>query len=323
MTVRAIVVVHNPDAALLDRCLQALASQTVAVAITLVDNGSTDAVVANLAERTLRRNNDGFAAALNAAIEDSDEPLLLICNDDAAPAPDMVELLVARLAAEGDDVVAASPKVLLDTDHQPPRIDSVGLALQRDGEGFSRGVGQPDTGQFDDDRWCLGPCLSVALVRRSATERIGAFDPAYFLYYEDLDWAIRAVRSGGRCALVPDAVAVHRHSATTRRTPAAQRFRLVQRNLLRCALVNLPARDAARVWRRHVRIALTATIRRGDFWPQRWLALTGATHMAPAALRQRRRIRTVWVETNTDALFHWADGQRPQIDATSYVPRPD
>jgi GT2 family glycosyltransferase len=323
MMVRAIVVVHNPDAALLDRCLQALASQTVPVAITLVDNGSSDAVVANLAERILRRTNDGFAAALNAAIEDSNEPLLLICNDDAAPAPNMVELLVARLDAESDDVVAASPKVLLDTDHQPPRIDSVGLALQRDGEAFSRGVGQPDTGQFDDDRWCLGPCLSVALVRRSAIDRIGAFDPAYFLYYEDLDWAIRAVRSGGRCALVPDAVAVHRHSATTRRTPAANRFRLVQRNLLRCALVNLPARNAARVWRRHARIALTATIRRADLWPQRWSALAGAIRMTPSALRRRRALRAIWIEPTNDDLFHWADGQRPQIDATSYELRPD
>jgi N-acetylglucosaminyl-diphospho-decaprenol L-rhamnosyltransferase len=323
IAVRAIVVVHDPDATLLDRCLRALDAQSEPVAITLVDNGSSAAVIHRLAERTLRRANDGFAAALNAAIDDSDEPLILICNDDAAPSPDMVRLLVERLDAEPDDVAAASPKVWLDVSGDERIIDSAGLALQRDGEAFSRGVGQLDRGQFDDDRWCLGPCLSVAMVRRVALRQFGAFDPNYFLYYEDLDWAVRIARSGARCAFVPTATAVHRHAATTRRSPAADRFAMVQRNLLRCALVNLPARNAGYVWVRHLRIALTATIRRAEFWRRRWVALAGAARNAPRALQTRRVRRSLWVSPRCDDVFAWAQGQSPQIDATSYEPQPD
>jgi N-acetylglucosaminyl-diphospho-decaprenol L-rhamnosyltransferase len=53
-------------------------------------------------------------------------------------------------------------------------------------------------------------------VRRSAFERIGGFDEAYFMYFEDVDLGYRFGLQGPRNVFEPAAVAVHTgaHSTT-------------------------------------------------------------------------------------------------------------
>ena len=54
--------------------------------------------------------------------------------------------------------------------------------------------------------------------RRSTGERrsrpSGGFDERIFLYYEDLDLALRMAASGARCRLAPEARALHAYSAS-------------------------------------------------------------------------------------------------------------
>ena len=60
----------------------------------------------------------------------------------------------------------------------------------------------------------LGPTGGAALYRRSAWEAVGGFDERIFLYYEDLDLALRIAAGGGRCRLAPEARALHAYSAS-------------------------------------------------------------------------------------------------------------
>jgi GT2 family glycosyltransferase len=55
------------------------------------------------------------------------------------------------------------------------------------------------------------PMLSGAciLTRRSVIDRVGGFDPGYFLYYEDTDWCRRVRLAGYPLVYVPDAEIVH------------------------------------------------------------------------------------------------------------------
>ena len=46
------------------------------------------------------------------------------------------------------------------------------------------------------------------LVRRDVVERIGLPDPSYFIFYDDVDYAVRARRAGFRIWAVRDAVLV-------------------------------------------------------------------------------------------------------------------
>ncbi len=63
------------------------------------------------------------------------------------------------------------------------------------------------------DRWLTGACL---VLHRTAWERLGGFDPSYFLYWEDVDLSQRWLRAGGRLAVRSELSAVHDVGATQR-----------------------------------------------------------------------------------------------------------
>jgi GT2 family glycosyltransferase len=73
------------------------------------------------------------------------------------------------------------------------------------GEPVAAAPGAPDP---------LGPTGGAALYRRAAFEAVGGFDERIFLYYEDLDLALRLAAGGGRCRLAGEARALHAYSAS-------------------------------------------------------------------------------------------------------------
>ena len=57
---------------------------------------------------------------------------------------------------------------------------------------------------------------SAWLVRRSAWEDVGPFDPAFPLFFNDVDWCLRAHNKGWETWYVADVSIQHRHGASTR-----------------------------------------------------------------------------------------------------------
>ncbi|MBD3340847.1 MAG: glycosyltransferase [Candidatus Lokiarchaeota archaeon] len=75
-----------------------------------------------------------------------------------------------------------------------------------------------DNGQFNQPRdvdFVSGCCM---LVRREVFERIGLFDEKYFMYYEDVDFCVRAQAASYRVLYYPDAVIWHNASASSDRS---------------------------------------------------------------------------------------------------------
>ena len=58
----------------------------------------------------------------------------------------------------------------------------------------------------------LGACL---LLRREAIDQVGAFDPTFFMYYEETDLCVRLTRAGWRNYYLPAARAMHVSAAST------------------------------------------------------------------------------------------------------------
>ena len=110
-----------------------------------------------------------------------------------------IEMCAGILLAEGD------PRV----------IDSAGVIADRTLMGFDYLNGEKRE-VAESAPAPLGPTGGAALYRRSAFLEVGGFDERIFLYYEDLDLALRLRSNGARCALAPRAWAVHGYSQTLR-----------------------------------------------------------------------------------------------------------
>ena len=52
----------------------------------------------------------------------------------------------------------------------------------------------------------LGACM---MVRREVVEQVGSLDADYFMYCEEIDWAMRIKRAGWQIGCVPAAEVVH------------------------------------------------------------------------------------------------------------------
>jgi N-acetylglucosaminyl-diphospho-decaprenol L-rhamnosyltransferase len=194
--------------------LRGLAAQTRPADVVLVDNGSSDASV-ELARQELPDvnvvdlgENLGFGRAINRAVGERQSDPVILLNNDAVPEPRFVEALLDGLGAGADSVAG----VLLQ-ERAPELIDSAGVVADRTLMGFDYLYGEPHAAA-ETAVDPLGPTGGAALYRRSALEAVGGFDERIFLYYEDLDLALRMAAAGKRCRLAPEARAVHAYSAS-------------------------------------------------------------------------------------------------------------
>jgi N-acetylglucosaminyl-diphospho-decaprenol L-rhamnosyltransferase len=198
----------------LPRTLQSLRDQTERVDVVVVDNGSDDASVeaarADFPEVTVIElgQNLGFGTALNRAVAAHPAEAVILVNSDVECEPDFCKALLGSLE-DGIEMVAA---VLLQ-EGSPGLIDSAGVVADRTLMGFDYLHGEPAAAAADAPP-PLGPTGGAALYRRAAFEAVGGFDERIFLYYEDLDLALRIAAGGGRCALAPAARGLHAYSAS-------------------------------------------------------------------------------------------------------------
>ena len=198
----------------LRECLRALMLQTVDCEVVVVDNGSVDgtaaAVAAEFPDVVLVRveENVGFGRAVNLGAGRATGDVLLVVNNDAVPAPDFAERMVAPFA---DPAVGMAAGVLTQRPH-PDRVDSAGVELDVTVGSWDLGWNAPVASL--GTRTPAGPCGGAAAYRASAWRDAGGFDAALFAYWEDVDLALRLRRAGWACAFVPAALALHRHGAT-------------------------------------------------------------------------------------------------------------
>lgn len=200
MSVAAVVVAWRAGARA-GACLGRLDEVAPSVQRILVDNEAGDGSGVDAPDETVilrLRDNRGFAGGANAglgrAFEGGAEHAVLL-NDDLLVELGCIEALVAAAGENG----AASPRI-----DGPPGFAFTGGELETE-----RGFGRHVEGATD---YLSGACLCIA---RSAWERVGPFDEQLFLYYEDVDWSLRARALGVPLTVVLDAHAVHSGGASS------------------------------------------------------------------------------------------------------------
>jgi len=309
----------------LHECLRALDAQTCRdFEIVVVDNSGRGIALPPRVRVIHNRENMGFGAAVNQGIEAARGEFICTLNDDAIPDPRWLEELIAACRADAEAGMCASQIRLAES---PDLLDSAGMQVYLDGTSKQRGRMAPASG-FAAPEEVLFPSACAALYRLAMLEKVGLFDPDYFLYCEDTDLGLRARRAGWRCLYVPGAVVYHHYSVSAGRASAAKAF-YVERNRLYTVIKNFPVwvwpalplfsllRYGMHLWGLATGRGLAWEFQQGKekWWKLGIIALRAnvqAIWKLPALLAKRRRAAKVAVLTG---LQFWRLLRRHSISA--------
>jgi GT2 family glycosyltransferase len=172
--------------------------------------------------------NRGFAANVNRGLRASDpERDVIVLNSDVEACRGWLACLQFA-AHERDDIAAVGARLL----YPDGRIQFAGTIRNLGApEWFDhRYRGKP--GSWGPAR-IPGPSLAVSgacmYITRNALERVGLFDEAYPMGYEDVDWCLRAWQADLGVVYFPAAQLIH-HESVTRGMHVGERERASQRH---------------------------------------------------------------------------------------------
>ena len=209
---------------LTESCLDHLRRQTAPHSVIVADNASTDGTPAHVraafpeAQVVELEENRGFSVACNAGARAGRAEVLVLLNNDVECRPDFLERLTVRL----DEGLTGSVAGLL-LAGESGTIESFGVAVDRTLAGYPRLRGAPSAAAQRGGLVLAGPSGAAAAFRRDAWDDVGGLDEAVFAYGEDVDLALRLRGAGWLAAAAPEAVAIHRGSATAVHRSSAQR----------------------------------------------------------------------------------------------------
>ena len=180
-------------------------------------------------------DNLGYGRAANRGAEAlfADHPdidLVAVCNADLILLPDALDTLVTatgrwpKAGAFGPQIRTPDGRVYPSARDLPSIGRGIGHALCGPwwpSNPWTRAYRRQDDALVERTAgWLSGACL---VLRRAAFEQVGGFDPAFFMYFEDVDLGDRLGRAGWSNVLVPAAVAIHTGGlATAKRADAMQ-----------------------------------------------------------------------------------------------------
>ncbi|GAA4367646.1 glycosyltransferase family 2 protein [Agromyces bauzanensis] len=232
----AIIVVAYRSDTELDAFLASAGKGSSEPAVLIVaDNLPSEGVAATIAARygaayVPMHANLGYGGAVNAAVELLPTTIkwVLVSNPDVMISAGAIDELL-RLAGGDPAIASAGPRILNEDGSVYPSaraVPSIGSGIGH--ALFSRvWAGNPWTARYHngedysrvrDAGWLSGACV---LLRRSAFDAIGGFDPGYFMYFEDVDLGYRLGRVGYRNMFDPAASVTHLGGRSTATESAA------------------------------------------------------------------------------------------------------
>ncbi len=255
-TTTVLVVNFNGGEALV-RCVDSVRGQQPRPdEIVVVDNASTDGSAGQLPAdvRVIScEQNGGFGAAVARGLAETTGAFVWLLNPDTVMEPGCHAAAAGALDADLE-AGAVSPRVLQAAD--PTLIDATAVGLTSAFGQLNVDHGLRDADVPSVSRRVLGPLGGTSLWRRRALERAGGFPTWYFLYWEDIDSALRLDRAGYACITVPSARIRHEGGGSVGRLSSLNVYQMT-RNHLPCLIASVPGRLLAR----HPLRALLAPLR--------------------------------------------------------------
>lgn len=167
-------------------------------------------------------SNPGFGAGVNHGFEGrSIRPFYLIGNVDTRPEPGCLEGLVVFLL-KNPQAAVAGPRIydsegFIEVSFGPPISFIREVRLRWMTRNYQTSWVQRRLRRIRKPRkvgWVTGAWM---LVRREVFEKLGGFDPRFFLYYEDCDFCERARKIGMTVWYVPGTGVTHVRGASVQK----------------------------------------------------------------------------------------------------------
>jgi len=230
----------------------------------VVDNASTDDTLSIFAENQDQRirlianpENWGVAEGNNegirAAMADGCQAVLLLNNDTEFP-QDLFANLYSAL--DENDCDMSTPKVLYFEPSDTIWCAGGWFDSKRFYGAFHYGMGEKDSGQYDETRQITYAPTCCLMVRRSVFEEIGLMDSKYFVYSDDVDFLYRCLRKNLRLWYIPKSILFHKVSSLTGGDESDFAIRFMTRNRMYFVRKHLPTWQAL-LWGTHF-LAYTA-----------------------------------------------------------------
>lgn len=234
-------------------CVRSILEGEPAVEVLVVDNGSFDGALEELAPeprvRTLQLDrNTGFSGGMNRGVEralaDGARVVTILNNDTVIPAG-----ALSRLAELSAGRRAVSPTVLYRD--EPGRVWFGGGTLDMP-DGYPHHTPDEALASCVDGIRTTELLAGCCITASAETWRdVGLFDERFFLNFEDSEWSVRARGRGIRLLVACDVRILHAVSASFRGAAASLgSFYFLRNGLLFSKLVGADAGARARFLRR-------------------------------------------------------------------------
>jgi GT2 family glycosyltransferase/glycosyltransferase involved in cell wall biosynthesis len=258
----SVVVVNYRGAEDTTACLEGLRDLDYEdLEVIVVDNASGDGSAEVLTARfpdarvLALAENTGFAGGCNHGVAQATGQYVAFLNNDARPDPGWLRAAVDTLYADTSIACVAS-KVL---DWEGETVDFVDAAMSFYGHAFKLHVGAPDSSIPDKAADVLFASGAAMVMPTDVFQRVGGFDPRYFMFFEDVDLGWRLWLYGYRVRYVPESLVYHRHHQSMGGYGAWREQYLLERNALFTIFKNYDDEHLARV----LPAALMLAVRRG------------------------------------------------------------
>jgi len=237
MSKTAVIVVHYKNEKDTYECLESLyknsspvnyltimiATQTSDKFLSQIKNHFSKIIIVTLNE------NIGFAASVNRGLKEAIEKnceYMILLNNDVLVGKNLVGKMI-HFAEKNSLVGIVSPKIYF-----APKYEFHNNRYKEEDRGkiiwyagglidwaniyaFHRGVNEVDIGQYDETvetDFATGCCM---LIKKQVIDKIGFFDEKYFLYFEDVDYSVRAKKSGFQVDYYSGAFLWHKNASSS------------------------------------------------------------------------------------------------------------
>ena len=219
--------------------------------IIIVDNGSTDDSIAHAEARVLglpvilqlirNSNNRGFGAACNQGAALSTAEFVLFLNPDtrlfvgslSAPNDFFLRLENADVGIVGIQLVDEQGDVARSCARFPTVLVLIAQAVGLNRLPLLRNLTQAMVEWPHDSTRTVDQVIGAFfMIRRSLLKSLNGFDERFFVYFEEVDLALRAHQAGYRSVFLAEAQAFHAGGGTSHQVKARRLFYFLRSRLL-------------------------------------------------------------------------------------------